>query len=87
VHVLHVVSQLELAPLAETRLVSDPEDPTVLRPMDDEGRARYQARFAAWRADTARAWRLAGAAYREVVAEDDMAQVVRRAVTSAPERA
>lgn len=86
VHVLHIVSQLELAPLRETRLVADPEEAVVVRPMDDEGRARYQARFDAWRAETARAWRLAGADYREVLAEDDMAQVVRRAVTAVPER-
>jgi len=86
IHVLHVVSRAELEPPASARLVVDPEDGTVLRPLDAEGRAAYVARFAAWRAETARAWRLAGAAYREVVAEDDMSAVARLAVTGARER-
>lgn len=86
IHALHIVSRSELDPPVQARLVSDPEDESVLRPLDEGARVAYREQFAAWRAETARAWRLAGAAYREVLAEDDMAVVARRAVTMAPER-
>lgn len=86
VHVLHIVSREELDPAPALRLAADPEDATILRALDGGTRAAYHAAFAAWREETARAWRLAGAAYREVIAEDDVARTVRSAVTLAPER-
>lgn len=86
VHVMHIVSRLELHPPREVRLVSDPEDASMLRPMDDAARTTYERDFAEWRSQTARAWRLAGAAYTQVVAEEDTASVIRAAVTGASER-
>lgn len=82
VHVLHLVSARELEPPEGDALVVDPEDPTVERPLDGAARPGYQRQFAEWRDATARAWRLAGASYREVLAEADPAVVV-RAVTAA----
>jgi len=82
VHVLHVVSAHELAPPAADALVVDPEDATVERPLDVASRQEYQRNFAQWRDTTARSWRLAGASYREVRAEDDPSVVVRAVTTS-----
>lgn len=85
VHMLHIVSRDELDPPASIALAVDPEDPTVERPLDASARAAYQARFAEWRDATARAWRLAGATYRQVQAEDDPALVARAVATGALE--
>lgn len=85
VHVLHIVSRDEIDPPATIALAIDPEDPTVERPLDAAARAAYQARFAEWREATARAWRLAGATYRQVQAEDDPALVARAVATGALE--
>lgn len=84
VHVLHVVSRDELAPPSSVALAIDPEEPAIQRPLDAAARLVYQAQFAEWRDETARAWRLAGAVYRQVQAEDDAALVVRAVATSAP---
>ncbi len=86
VHLVHILSRDELEPPVRTALAADPEDPTLLRPLDEESRVTYQSRFAEWRAETARAWRLSGVAYREVIAEDDLARAVRAIATSLPER-
>ncbi len=82
VHVLHVVSAEEIDPPAALALAVDPEDATIERPLDDAARQEYRQRFAGWRDDVARSWRLAGATYREVRAGDDPALEV-RAVTTA----
>jgi len=82
VHLLHLVSAHELAPPDGDALVVDPEDPDIERPLDAAARDEYQRRFAEWRDATARAWRLAGASYREVRAEDDPAVVVRAVVAA-----
>ena len=81
--VLHIVSRAELVPSAQLALAVDPEDATVERPFDTEARPAYEASFAEWRDVTARSWRLAGADYRLVHAEDDPALEVRRVVTAA----
>ncbi|MCC6930602.1 MAG: DUF58 domain-containing protein [Gemmatimonadaceae bacterium] len=86
VHVVHVVSRDELEPPPALALAVDPEDDTIERPLDAAGRAAYRARFAEWRSATARAWRLAGASYRQVQAEDDAALVVRGVATGAGRR-
>lgn len=86
VHVLHVVSRDELEPPPTLALAVDPEDPALERPFDAAARAAYVTRFAAWRDETARGWRLAGASYRQVQAEDEPALVARAVATSAPAR-
>lgn len=80
--VLHVVSNVEIDPPASITLAVDPEDPTVERPLDPEAHRAYRERFAEWRDEVARGWRLAGATYREVRAEEDPALVVRAVATS-----
>jgi len=86
VHVLHIVSHEELDPPPAVALAVDPEDATLERPLDVEARAAYVTRFAEWREAVAREWRLAGAAYRQVQAEDDPALVVRAVATAARAR-
>jgi uncharacterized protein (DUF58 family) len=81
-HVLHVLSMEEVDPPAALTLALDPEDATIERPLDAEAREGYRQRFADWREDIARGWRLAGATYREVRAEDDPSLVVRAVATS-----
>ncbi|MFN8670428.1 MAG: DUF58 domain-containing protein [Gemmatimonadaceae bacterium] len=86
VHMLHVVSRDELDPPPAIALAVDPEDASVERPLDAAARAAYRARFADWREATARAWRLAGASYRQVQAEDEAALVVRGVASGAGTR-
>lgn len=82
VHMLHIISADEVDPPSGIALAVDPEDPTIERPMDAAARATYHHRFGEWRDETARAWRLAGVAYRQVQAEFDAARLVRAIVTS-----
>ncbi len=81
VHCIHVVAREELDP-AGAFLATDPERPDLQRPFVDETRERYQAAFAAWRADTARAWRAAGAVFTGVVTDEPPARAVRRVTGS-----
>ncbi len=82
VQVLHVLSDEEIDPPAAMTLAVDPEDPTLERPLDAEAHRAYRERFAAWRDEVARSWRLAGATYRAVRAEDDPSLVVRAVATN-----
>ncbi len=86
VHVLHVVSRDELDPPPSLALAVDPEDASIERPFDAGARAVYRERFAEWRDEVARGWRLAGATYRQVQAEDDLALEVRAVAMSAAGR-
>jgi uncharacterized protein (DUF58 family) len=81
VYVAHVVARAELDPAPRAMLATDPEDATIARPLTPESRAAYVARFAEWRATTARQWREIGAAYHEVVDDEGADTVVRRLVT------
>ena len=86
VHVIHIISADELDPPAAMALAVDPENPTIERPMDAAAREHYRHRFGEWRDETARAWRLAGAAYRQVQTKFDIARLVRAIVTSSAGR-
>ena len=79
VHAVHVVSEEELSPPAGV-LAVDPEDEETARPLLGGARAEYLARFAEWRAELARAWREAGAAYVQLVTDERPAAAVRRVV-------
>jgi hypothetical protein len=83
VHAVHVVAAEELAPGAGLAVAVDPEDARVRRPLDGPGRLAYARRFAEWRAELARAWRDAGAAYALVRADEAPARAVRRVVRGA----
>ena len=78
VHAVHVIASEELELPRESALYTDPEDATLVRPFDPEAQRAYAERFGAWREESARAWRLAGATYTEVVTREDAARSVRR---------
>jgi uncharacterized protein (DUF58 family) len=81
VHAVHLAAREELEPAEGRRLVADPEQPGLRRPMPPAARAEYLKRFAAWRTELARAWRGAGAAYTLVVAgAEPLRQTIRRIV-------
>ena len=82
VHVIHVVAREELDPPRRPILAADPEAPTLQRLLVDSTRALYEQRFAEWRADVARRWRVAGAGYVEVVTDEGVSHAVRRIVRS-----
>ena len=80
VHAVHVVAREELDPSGQAIRAADPEDPTILRPLDDVMRARYVNNFARWRERTAAAWRQAGSTWTEVRTDEDAARAVRRVI-------
>lgn len=79
IHAVHIVAREELDPGSGNRLVADPEDPDLRRPMPASARAEYQRRFAAWREELARSWRGARATYNQVVTgAEPLRQSIRR---------
>jgi uncharacterized protein (DUF58 family) len=78
VHLIHLVAREELEPPRRPMLASDPELPILQRLLVDSTRAGYVDAFADWRSEMARQWRAAGAAYVEVVTDEDAAHAVRR---------
>jgi uncharacterized protein (DUF58 family) len=81
--VVHVVSRLELDPPRAAMLATDPEDPSVSRPLTADTRDAYRAAFDDWRGNVARAWRDDGVAYREIVDDEPVDVLVRRLVAPA----
>lgn len=77
VYAVYVVAPEELEP-GGAFLAADPERPGLRRPFAPEARERYAGAFAAWRRETARAWRGAGAVWVEVSAAEPAARAVRR---------
>ncbi len=77
---VHVVSRLELDPPRAAMLATDPEDPSVSRPLTADTRDAYRAAFDNWRGEVARAWRDDGVAYHEVVDDQPVDVLVRRLV-------
>ncbi|HET7737298.1 MAG TPA: hypothetical protein VFK32_01875, partial [Tepidiformaceae bacterium] len=57
VHAVHVVAREELEPFRQAIRAIDPENASLVRPLDDAMWARYQANFAEWRRQTAEEWR------------------------------
>ncbi|MBV9878850.1 MAG: DUF58 domain-containing protein [Gemmatirosa sp.] len=86
VYAVHVVDDAELDPPRGALLAVDPEQPDVRRPLDAASRAAYLAAFADWRAETARAWRDAGASYTVVATGEAPALAARRIVRGTDER-
>jgi uncharacterized protein (DUF58 family) len=82
VHAVHVVDRSELDPDPKQRLLTDPEQPDLRRPMPSRSRAEYIRRFAEWRETLAREWRHAGARYAMVVpGAEPIRGTIRRLVT------
>lgn len=80
---VHVVAREELDPPTRAVLAVDPEEPSIARPLGSEGHDAYRARFAAWREELARQWRLTGASYALVSTDENAAVATRRIVRGA----
>jgi uncharacterized protein (DUF58 family) len=80
---IHIVAREELDPPAAAIIAVDPEQAELERPLGNETREGYRTEFATWRANLARAWREAGAAYFEVPADEAADHAVRRMVSPA----
>ncbi|MGH7622596.1 MAG: DUF58 domain-containing protein [Gemmatimonadaceae bacterium] len=75
---VHVVAREELDPGRAAAIAVDPERPELKRSLADETREEYRAAFASWRAELARAWRGAGAAFFEVTTDEEADHAIRR---------
>ncbi len=75
---IHIVAREELEPERAAMITRDPEAPDVKRSLVDETREGYREAFGAWRAELARGWRAAGAAYFEVPSDEAADHAVRR---------
>ena len=75
---IHIVAREEVEPSRASIIAQDPERPELMRSMMDETRQGYVEAFGAWRAELARGWRAAGAAYFEVPADEATDHAVRR---------
>jgi len=80
VHAVHVVAREELDPPSQAIRAMDPEEPSIVRPLDEGMRARYLANFAGWRQSVAASWRQAGATFSVVTTDEDPAMGVRRVI-------
>jgi uncharacterized protein (DUF58 family) len=78
VFAVHLIAAEELEPGNAARVVTDPEDPALRRPLGAAELASYREHFARWRGALADAWRGAGAIYHEVTTADPPDRVVRR---------
>lgn len=84
VHAVHVVAREEVEPPDTAFLATDPEAPSLRRPLIPETLDAYQRAFGEWRRRTARAWRAGGAAFTEVTSDESAARAVRRIAGTAP---
>jgi len=80
---IHIVAREELEPSRASIIAQDPERPELKRSMVDETRQGYLEAFGAFRAELARGWRAAGAAYFEVPADEATDHAVRRIASPA----
>ncbi len=82
---VHIVAREELDPSPRSVLAVDPEEPSLARPLGIETLGAYRDRFASWRDELAREWRLAGASYALVATDENPAVATRRIVRGAAE--
>jgi uncharacterized protein (DUF58 family) len=80
---IHIVAREELDPPGAAIIAIDPEHPELERSLVIETREGYRTAFATWRAELARAWREAGAAYFEVPDDEATDHAVRRIASPA----
>lgn len=78
VFAVHLVDPMELTPGEAARVVIDPENPAIRRPLGAAELEAYRTRFAQWRDALARDWRAAGAFYHQVSTADAPDRIVRR---------
>ncbi len=82
VHALHIVAAEELNPSGTFRLVRDPEDQSVRRPLTESTLDQYLENFALWRDNIARELANAGVYYTVSVAGDEPAPHLVRRIAS-----
>lgn len=75
---VHIVAREEIDPGVAAAIAVDPEQPELKRSLADETREGYRGAFAQWRAELARAWRAAGAAFFEVATDEGADHAIRR---------
>jgi uncharacterized protein (DUF58 family) len=78
VFAVHVIAPEELEPGDAARVVTDPENPALRRPLGAAELVVYRENFARWRGALAESWRGAGASYHQVTTDDPPDRVVRR---------
>jgi len=81
---LHLLTAEELDPPAEARLAVDPEQPTLRRSLDADGRRSYRAALDEWLERMQREFRGAGVHYVRALATEPAADIVRRVAAVAP---
>lgn len=82
VFAVHVIATEELEPGDAARVVIDPENPALRRPLGAAEVAAYRDSFGRWRRTLADAWRGAGAIFHEVTTADAPDRIVRRVTGS-----
>jgi len=75
---IHIVAREEVEPARGSIIAQDPEQLELKRSLVDETREGYREAFATWRAELARGWRAAGAAFFEVPTDEATDHAVRR---------
>lgn len=81
---LHLITNEELDPPAEVQLAVDPEQPTVRRSLDADGRQAYRATLDSWLDEVRGEFRAAGVRYVRALASEPAARIVRRVAADAP---
>jgi uncharacterized protein (DUF58 family) len=81
---LHLMTAEELDPPSEAQLAVDPENPSVRRSLDAEGRQSYRAALDAWLGRMQDDFRLAGVRYVRAFASESAERIVRRVASDAP---
>ena len=81
VECVHVVATEELTPPSGAFMARDPEQESVERILNRSSLTSYSARFTAFRAETARLLRAAGAGYVEMRTDASVPRVVRQIVS------
>jgi uncharacterized protein (DUF58 family) len=85
---LHLLTPEELDPPAEARLAVDPEEPTLRRSLDGDGRRAYEAALGAWLTRMQTDYRAAGVHYVRALSSEAAERIVRRvAAPDAPAQA
>jgi uncharacterized protein (DUF58 family) len=84
---LHLMTAEELDPPSEAQLAVDPEDSSVRRSLDAEGRQGYRAALDEWMQRMQDDFRLAGVRYVRALANESAERIVRRVASDAPVRA
>jgi uncharacterized protein (DUF58 family) len=82
VHAVHVVAREELEPGGQAIRALDPENASIVRPLDESLRARYLSNFEQWRQAVAAGWRHVGATHTVIRTDEDAALAVRRVISA-----